>query len=60
MVFHAGQKLQLVIASYDYMISRPNDRPLIDIKNQGAHIIHTGGKYDSYLTVPVIPPKKDQ
>jgi uncharacterized protein len=60
MVFHAGQKLQLVIAGYDYMISRPNDRPLIDIKNQGAHIIHTGGRYDSYLTVPVIPPKKDQ
>jgi uncharacterized protein len=60
MLFHAGQKLQLVIAGYDYMISRPNDRPLIDIKNQGTHIIHTGGKYDSYLLVPVIPPKKEE
>jgi uncharacterized protein len=60
MLFHAGQKLQLVIAGYDYMISRPNDRPLIDIKNQGAHIIHTGAKYDSYLLVPVIPPKAER
>jgi hypothetical protein len=28
-----------------------------DIKNKGKHVIHTGGKYDSYLQIPVIPPK---
>lgn len=26
--------------------------------NKGRHIIHTGGKYDSFLYVPVVPQKK--
>ena len=26
--------------------------------NQGMHSIYTGGNYDSYLQIPVIPPKK--
>jgi len=56
MMFHAGQQLQLVIAGYDYMVSRPADRPVPDIHNKGTHIIHTGGRYDSYLLIPVIPP----
>jgi len=25
--------------------------------HKGYHVIHSGGKYDSYLQVPVIPPK---
>ena len=28
-----------------------------DLRNKGQHIIHTGGKYDSHLLVPVIPPR---
>jgi len=29
-----------------------------DLDNgNGKHVIHTGGKYDSYLQIPVIPPK---
>ena len=28
-----------------------------DTINEGKHIIHTGGEYDSYLQVPYIPPK---
>ena len=28
-----------------------------DTDNHGKHIIHTGGKYDSWLQVPFIPPK---
>jgi predicted acyl esterase len=57
MVFHAGQQLQLVIAGYDYMLSRPAQRPLATSLNKGVHVIHTGGRYDSYLLVPVIPPR---
>jgi uncharacterized protein len=26
--------------------------------NKGRHVIHTGGKYDSHLLIPVVPPKK--
>ena len=25
--------------------------------NAGVHVIHTGGKYDSHLLVPIIPHK---
>lgn len=28
-----------------------------DTNNKGNHIVHTGGKYESYLQIPVIPPK---
>ena len=28
-----------------------------DTHNKGNHIIHAGGKYDSYLLVPYIQPK---
>ena len=55
-LFHPGQQLQLVIAGFDYMLSAPGDRPKAAPRNSGNHIIHAGGKYDSYLLVPVIPP----
>ncbi|MDB9822308.1 CocE/NonD family hydrolase [Deltaproteobacteria bacterium] len=58
LLFHAGQQLQLVIAGYDYVLSAPGDRQDVHIQNKGNHVIHTGGKYDSYLLVPFIPPKK--
>jgi uncharacterized protein len=25
-------------------------------RNVGTHVIHTGGRYDSYLLVPIVPP----
>lgn len=55
MIFHAGETLELVVAGYDYMPSRPQDRPTSVIDNKGIHIIHTGGQYDSYLLLPEIP-----
>lgn len=27
--------------------------------NKGRHIIYTGGKYDSFLYVPIIPKKEE-
>src|SRR5271157_526939 len=57
-LFEKGEKLRVVIqgsdicmypgqgATYGHMTS----------VNRGAHVIHTGGTYDSHLLVPVIPP----
>lgn len=28
-----------------------------DQDNKGRHLIYTGGQYESYLQIPVIPPK---
>ncbi|MCL5406765.1 MAG: CocE/NonD family hydrolase, partial [Deltaproteobacteria bacterium] len=57
-LFERGEKLQVIVqgsdinmypgqgATYGHMAS----------VNRGAHIIHTGGAYDSHLLVPLIPP----
>lgn len=57
-IFHAGEQLQLVIASYDYLGFPPMGgdlRNIIKNYNQGTHVIHTGGQYKSWLELPVIP-----
>jgi predicted acyl esterase len=54
--FSAGESLQLILAS-DEIISSPPYRKSAVI-NSGEHVLHFGGKYDSYIQVPVIPPKE--
>jgi uncharacterized protein len=58
LVFHAGEQLRLTVAGYDFAESSPEDRPKRVSYNKGTHIIHTGGKYDSYLLVPIMPDAK--
>ncbi|KAL4764994.1 CocE/NonD family hydrolase [Aspergillus foveolatus] len=41
--FHAGQQLRLVVQGAD------------SGSNNGSHIVHTGGKYGSYVQIPVVP-----
>lgn len=55
-VWHKGQKLRVEVAGR--YIREGWFEPLAwDTDNHGNHIIHTGGKYDSYLQVPVVPAK---
>ena len=55
-IWHKGQKLQLEVAGR--YIRDEWFEPLVWFTdNKGEHIIHTGGKYESYLLVPVIPPR---
>lgn len=51
-LWHKGQKLQLVISGKCIL-----DEFLEPLDNKGELVIHTGGKYDSYLLVPEIPSK---
>ena len=54
--WHKGQSLRIQIAGR--YIREGWFEPLFwDTDNHGNHIIHTGGEYDSYLQIPVIPPK---
>lgn len=56
-MWHKGESLRVNIAG------RPLRDPswflptMVDSLNQGTHTIYSGGKYDSYLLAPVIPPK---
>jgi predicted acyl esterase len=57
-LFRAGESLRVVVKGMDiYRDGLPN-LPFArheDLRNRGTHVIHTGGRYDSHLLVPVIP-----
>lgn len=61
MRWHAGQQLRLTIQGFalpwmeDTIISGGKPIFVWDTRNKGTHIVHTGGRYDSYLQVPDIP-----
>ena len=55
--FSAGESIQLILAA-DEIIKSPPYRKSTVI-NSGEHVLHFGGKYDSYLLVPKIAAKKE-
>ncbi|MEM2719065.1 MAG: CocE/NonD family hydrolase C-terminal non-catalytic domain-containing protein, partial [Candidatus Bathyarchaeia archaeon] len=54
MLWHKGQKLRLTIAGFNLVPPHLPETPEPKTRNQGYHIIWTGGKYDSYLQIPVV------
>ena len=58
-LFKAGESLGLVVQNCDIIPYTPPEFTSrhIDTVNLGRHTIYTGGRYDSHLLVPVIPPK---
>ena len=58
MQFHRGEQLELTLSGYDYSPSYPFDRPNKQPDNHGRHIFHCGGRYDSYLAIPILPGKE--
>ena len=53
-LYHAGEKL-VVDISGKYGVKNDLLRGYNKLVNKGKHSIYTGGNYDSYLLVPVIP-----
>ena len=58
-IWHKGEKLTVEITgnfpfSGWYQESRFDFQ---DDNGDGLHVVHTGGQYQSYLQIPVIPPK---
>jgi predicted acyl esterase len=51
-LFRAGERLRLVVSGTD--IHAPLHKHE-DSRNEGAHVLRTGGRYDSHLLVPVVP-----
>ena len=56
-IWHEGQQIRVQIAGR--YIREPGwfERLVWTPDNHGNHIIHSGGKYDSFLQIPVIPPR---
>ena len=57
--FAKGEKLRVVVQGSDIYKYAPWIRLAghPDTRNAGQHVIHTGGRYDSHLLIPVVPPK---
>jgi len=63
-IWHAGQQLRVTVSghftppwkAFKHLPPEANPCRFV-VRNKGNHIIHTGGKYDSHLLVPVIPPE---
>ena len=55
--FNAGESLRLVIHGRDVYEYPPGIVKMAHSKtrNSGTHVIHTGGRHDSHLLIPVIP-----
>ncbi len=52
--FHAGETLKLTLASYEVFQSAPFMKNN-SLNKGGEHVIHMGGKYNSFLQLPIIP-----
>lgn len=55
-IWHKGQRLRLRVAGH--YIREGWFAPMTwNTDNKGTHVVHTGGQYQSYLQIPVIPPR---
>jgi hypothetical protein len=56
--FEAGETLRLVVMGRDTVKPSVPNAPFAlheKTRNRGTHVIHAGGRFDSYLQIPVIP-----
>jgi predicted acyl esterase len=55
--FNAGETLRLVVMGRDTVRPSVPNAPFAlheHTRNRGVHVIHAGGRYDSYLQIPVV------
>ena len=58
-IWHAGETIRVHVAGR-YIRDPHWIEPLVwETDNAGEHVIHTGDQYESFLQIPVIPPKYD-
>lgn len=55
--FHAGERIRVEVAGQYLRDPGWFEYFAWDTDNKGDHVIHTGGQFDSYFEIPVIPPK---
>lgn len=55
-IWHKGEKLRIQVSGR-YIREGWFEPFAWETDNVGNHIIHTGGEYESYIQVPVVPPK---
>lgn len=58
-LFDKGERLRLIVQGSDiyWYPTEGHTNGHLDTVNTGDHVIHTGGRYESFLVAPVIPPR---
>lgn len=56
-LWHKGQQIRVQVAGRYIRQEGWFEKLGWATNNRGNHVIHTGGKYDSFLQIPVIPPR---
>jgi predicted acyl esterase len=54
-LFEQGETLRVTVIGSDLHAQEAWKHDGVRSVNRGVHVIHTGGKYDSHLLVPIIP-----
>ncbi len=59
-LWRAGERIRLLIAGHPLLhVGNPiTGESLTSARNKGDHVIHTGGRFDSHLSIPHIPAKR--
>ncbi len=59
-LFEKGERLRLVVQGSDiyWYPTEGHTNGHLHTVNKGDHVLHTGGRYESFLLVPVIPPRQ--
>ena len=60
-LFRAGERLRLIVQGQDILREGLPNAPFAkheNTRNQGTHVLRTGGSFDSHLLVPVVPPRQ--
>jgi hypothetical protein len=57
-IWHVGERLRLVVSGHAEDLAGFGSASAMDLGNRGEHVIHTGGRFDSHLLVPVIPGRR--
>lgn len=55
-MWHKGEQIEILVSGH-YIREGWFEPFSWETRNKGEHVIHSGGKYDSYLQIPVIPPR---
>lgn len=56
-IWHKGEEIHVELSGHHVPCGQPNPPQPLVWDNEGRHVVHTGGQYQSYLQIPVIPPK---
>ena len=57
-IWHAGERLRVVVSGHYLGFADALVDEDWDVRNEGEHVLHLGGRFDSYFVVPQTPQRR--